>query len=227
MKVDANPTGGTAGWAEFLRSKPGRPIHIVADQDKGIIGGVVAAFGLEADRDLIHHCEHHLLSNAGAAFDSDKLPTGDDIRRLFRDALTSDAGWDAFEAAVLAREGLRLARARVDRWGPKLRMKASRRADRPLVYANCAVESALAQVRNLMQPRIRSHKNRARTKRLLDLFRFTRVGGVVRRHDREGRGCLPCSRATSLVVMLCAAQGTAVTRTAAPGPTGDVGSSVS
>ena len=42
VKVNANPSGGTEVWTEFLRSKPGRPLHIVADQDKAIIGGVVA-----------------------------------------------------------------------------------------------------------------------------------------------------------------------------------------
>jgi hypothetical protein len=173
VKVDANPTGGTVGWAEFLRSKPGRPIHIVADQDKGIIGGVVAAFGRGADRDLIHHCEHHLRTNAGDALDRDKLAPGDDLRRLFRDALTSEAGWDAFETAVLERGGLRFIRAWVDRWGSKLRVQAARRAGRPPVYANGAVESALAQVRNLMQPRMYSYKNRARTNRMLELVRLS------------------------------------------------------
>jgi hypothetical protein len=173
VKVDAGPTGGTAGWAQFLRSKPGRPIHIVADQDKGIIGGVVAAFGPGADRDLIHHCEHHLRKNAYDALDRDKLEPRDAIRVLFRDALTSEAGWDVFEAAVLERAGLRFVRPWVDRWGAQLRIQAGRRASRPPVHANGAVEAALAQVRNLMEPRMFSYKNRARTNRMLELVRLS------------------------------------------------------
>ena len=97
----------------------------------------------------------------------------DGIRRLFRDALTSEAGWDAFEAAVLERPGLRFVRPWVDRWGSKLRIQAVRRADRPPVYANGVVEAALVQVRNLMEPRMYSYKNRARTNRMLELVRLS------------------------------------------------------
>ncbi|TQO20665.1 hypothetical protein FB472_2310 [Rhodoglobus vestalii] len=57
--------------------------------------------------------------------------------------------------------------------GVKLRIQAVRRADRPPVHANGAVESALAQVRNLMEPRMYSYKNRARTNRVLELVRLS------------------------------------------------------
>jgi hypothetical protein len=148
-------------------------VPIVADQDKAIIGGVVATWGPGADLDLIHHCEHHLRKNATDALDRDKLTPGDDIQRLFRDALTSEAGWDAFEAAVIERPGLRFIRPWVDRWGTKLRVQVARRADRPPVYANGAAESALTYVRNLMEPQMYSYKNRARTNRMLELVRLS------------------------------------------------------
>lgn len=79
-----------------------------------------------------------------------------------------------FEVAVRERPGLRSSGPWLDRWGSMLRVQAGRRADRPPVYANGAVESsALAQVRNVMEPRMCAYKNRARTNRMLELVRLS------------------------------------------------------
>jgi hypothetical protein len=173
VKVDAGPSGGTDGWTDFLRSKPGRPVSIVADQDEAIRRGIVNTWGADAANELLHHCEHHLRSNAIAAMDRDKLLSRDEIPRLFKDALLTEAGWDAFEAAVLEQPKLLNICKWVLRWGPRLRAQAGRRDSRPPVYANGAVEAALAQVRNLMEPRMYSYKNRARTNRMLELVRLS------------------------------------------------------
>lgn len=173
VKVDANPSGGTEGWTEFLRSKSGQPVSIVADQDEAIRRGVANTWGADAAGELIHHCEHHLRQNAIAAMNRDRLVSRDPIPQLFKDALRTEAGWDAFEAAVLDQPKLLNIRKWVLRWGPRLRVQASRRGDRPPVYANGAVEAALAQVRNLMEPRLYSYKNRARTNRMLELVRLS------------------------------------------------------
>jgi hypothetical protein len=173
VKLDANPSGGTAGWAEFLGSLPGRPLSIVADQDKGIRGGVIATWGSGSDFELIHNCEHHLRANAVAAMERDKLTSRDTIWQLFRDALTSRAGWGAFEAAVMEQPGLLNTKNWTRMFGPKLRDQTARRPEGPPVYANGAVEAALARVRQILEPRMYSYRNRARTNRMLELVRLS------------------------------------------------------
>ena len=173
VKVDANPSGGTEGWTEFLSSLPGRPLSIVADQDEAIRRGVVNMWGPGSDVELIHNCEHHLRRNAIAAMERDKLAPATEVRRLFRDALTSAEGWDAFEATVMEQPALLNTRKWVNRWGAKLRLQAGRRLDRPPVYGNGAIEAALAQIRQLMEPRMYSYKNRARTNQMLELVRLS------------------------------------------------------
>ena len=102
-----------------------------------------------------------------------KLTPASDVRKLFRDALTSEAGWDAFEASVMEKPVLLNTRKWVKRWGAKLRLQAGRRLDRPPVYGNGAVEAALALIRQLMEPRMYSYKNRARTNQMLELVRLS------------------------------------------------------
>jgi hypothetical protein len=173
VKLDATPSGGTSGWAEFLRSLQGRPLSIVADQDVGIRRGVVATWGAGSDLELIHNCEHHLRANASAAMERDKLTSTGEVRRLFRDALTSREGWDAFELAALSQPGLLNTKKWVRRWAPNLRDQTSKRPERPPVYANGAVEAALAQVRQILEPRMYSYRNRPRTNRMLELVRLS------------------------------------------------------
>jgi hypothetical protein len=173
VKLDANPSGGTAGWTEFLGSLPGRPVSIVADQDKGIRGGVIATWGPGAYVELMHNCEHHLRVNAIAAMERDKLTSRDTTWRLFRDALTSREGWDTFEAAVLEQPGLLFTKYWVRGCSAKLREQTERRPARPPIYANGAVEAALAQVRQILEPRKYSYRNRARTNRMLELIRLS------------------------------------------------------
>jgi len=173
VKVDANPSGGTEGWTEFLSSLPGRPLSIVADQDEAIRRGVVNAWGPGSDVELIHNCEHHLRRNAIASMERDKLTPASDVRRLFREALISEEGWDTFEETVMEQPTFLNTRNWVNRWDAKLRLQAGRRLDRPPVYGNHAVEAALAQIRQLMEPRMYSYKNRARTNLMLELVRLS------------------------------------------------------
>jgi hypothetical protein len=154
VKIDANPSGGTEGWTEFLSSLPGHPLSIVADQDEAIRRGVVNTWGPGSDVEIIHNCEHHLRRNAIAAMERDKLTPATGVRLLFRNALTSEAGWDAFEATVMEQPALLNTRKWVNRWGAKLRLQAGRRLDRPPVYGNGAVEAALAQIRQLVRIRL-------------------------------------------------------------------------
>jgi hypothetical protein len=58
-------------------------------------------------------------------------------------------------------------------FGPKLRDQTARRPERPPVYANGAVEAALARVRQILEPRMYSYRNRARTNRMLELVRLS------------------------------------------------------
>jgi hypothetical protein len=175
LKLDANPSGGAEGWTELLGSLPGRPESIVADQDEGIRKAVRATWGPGSDAELIHNCEHHLRKNAARALGADKLPADSPIRQVFRTALTSREGWDRFETLVMEQPGLLNSRNWVAWSAPRLREQTLRRPERPPVYANGAVEAALGQVRQILEPRMYSYRNRPRTNRMLELIRLAQL----------------------------------------------------
>jgi hypothetical protein len=175
VKVEASPSGDTAAWAEFLVSLPGRPVSIVADEDKAIRGGINAVWGAEAFEGMVHQCEYHLGANAMAAMRSDKLKQSDEIWRLFMPALSSRTDWDVFEAAVCAQPALRFINMWVSRQAEMLQRQTSLREGRPPVYANGAVEQSLSRIREIVQPRQYAYRNRARTNRMLELVRLSMV----------------------------------------------------
>jgi len=195
VKVEASPTGDVAAWVEFLRSLPGRPVSVIADEDKGIRGALSIVWGPEAFEGMLHHCEYHLGANAIAAMRRDKLKQSDEIWQLFVPALSSRAAWDAFEAAVRASPRKQLINLWVSRQATMLRKQTTLREGRPPVYANGAVEQALSRIRDIVRPRQFAYRNRTRTNRMLELVRLSlaladdtaeyaaAIRGYLDRHD--------------------------------------------
>ena len=173
-KVGASPDDDGPAWAEFLASLPGKPVSIVCDQSKPIIAGINQRWGEWAAVNLVHHCEHHLDTQAKAQFKSDNLAPDDPIRLLFRGALQDIERWDTFVAEVLrrGRPAMKLTYKWVEKNATLLRGQIIGRPQIPPVYSNSGVEQEIRELKAELRPRRFAFRNRARLNQLLDLMRL-------------------------------------------------------
>ena len=120
----------------------------------------------------IHLCEHHLLKKGREALARDDIKFGDTVRDLLRQSLHSLAEWDALATAVRAEPGWLSANKWVKPWDKRMRLQTARRASLPPVYANGAVEAPIKRVRQVLERRRWTFRNRERMNLLLELVRL-------------------------------------------------------
>ncbi len=120
----------------------------------------------------IHLCEHHLLKKGREALARDDIKFGDTVRDLLRQSLHSLAEWDALATAVRAEPGWLSANKWVKPWDKRRRLQTARRASLPPVYANGAVEAPIKRVRQVLERRRWTFRNRERMNLLLELVRL-------------------------------------------------------
>ena len=171
-KLLASPTDQNTDWASFLALLPGRPLSVVCDRDLAIIGGVQQHWGRGKNAVPIHLCEHHLLKKGREALARDDIKFGDTVRDLLHQSLHSLAEWDAFATAVRAESGWVSANKWVKHWDKRMRLQTARRASLPPVYANGAVEAPIKRVRQVLERRRWTFRNRERMNLLLELVRL-------------------------------------------------------
>lgn len=171
-KLVAHPANDGAAWDQFLALLPGRPLSVVCDRDLGIIGAVQRRWGRGKSAVPVHLCEFHLLAKGRQALHKDGVQHGDPLRELLHGALQTRTGWDAFERAVLADLNATNAARWVEHWRRRLRAQTARRPSMPPVYGNGAIEAPLARVREALEPRRWTFRNRARMNPLLELVRL-------------------------------------------------------
>ena len=174
-KLEASPESGGDAWAQFLSTLNGRPESIVCDQDLAIGAGIEKHWGKWAYVNLVHLCEHHLGVNGRKAMTGDGVVTADAVWTLFREALISREGWDAFEIDVRGRPELMLTNRWVEKMATWLRNQTLTRSRIPPVYSNGAVEVPLLNVRNIIAPRAFAYRNRARMNQMLELIRLAHL----------------------------------------------------
>ena len=168
-RLEAHPTQTATAWGEFLASLPGAPLSIIADEDLGIRGAIMARWGRTFWMDRYHACEYHLHSSGSLAL-SRTVGTSE-LHGMFHDALTSREAWDAFETAV-EQSGLLPVQTWVQIHRDQIRRQTTRRSTIAPVYANGALENALSEVRTIIADRAFSFRNRARLNLLLELIRL-------------------------------------------------------
>lgn len=182
-RVEARPSDKNSDWCEFLEGLPGRPRSVVCDRDYAIIGGVQLRWGRGKAAVPIHLCEHHLRENAMNALRADKVAAyGDPLPTLLRSAFSSLADWDAFDLAVHADPSAVSAQRWVRHWDKRMRVQTARRPMLPPHFGNGAVEAPLAEIRQLLERRKWTFRNRARMNILLGVIRLR-----LNRHDDIGR----------------------------------------
>lgn len=171
-KLWASPTDDAAAWKEFLDLLPGKPRSVVCDRDFGIIGGVQAKWGKGKAGVPIHLCEYHLLNKGRAALMKDGIRYGDPLNDLLHDSLHSHVEWCNFEYAVQAQPELVNANKWVAHWSKRMRAQTARRASLPPVYGNGAIEAHIDRVRQALERRAWTFRNRERMNLLLELIRL-------------------------------------------------------
>ena len=93
-------------------------------------------------------------------------------RDLLHQSLHSLAKRDAFATAVRAESGWVSADKWVKHWDKRMRLQTARRASLPPVYANGAVEAPIKRVRQVLERRRWTFRNRERMNLLLELVRL-------------------------------------------------------
>ena len=193
----AYPSDAADDWVHFLRSLPGRPTSVISDADQAIRTAMRVAWGV---RGPAHHlCEHHLYRNGLKAVRADgvRYEDGHALGPLLAEAFTSTAAWEAFYDEAIS--GPYPASARWARhWGKRMKTQTGRRASLPPHYATGAIEPKLASVRQMLERRRWTFRNRRRMNTLLELVRqrlnrtddVTRWAGLIRA-DIEADGGKP------------------------------------
>ncbi len=178
-RLEARPTDRNSDWREFLDTLPGRPAGVVCDRDNAIIGGVRQRWGRGRNAVPIHLCEHHLWKKGMDALGRDGMRSyGTALPSLLRDAFRSPAGWDAFATAVAAEPLASKTQRWVSHWDKRMRNQTARRASLPAHYSTGALEPKLHDVRDVLERRKWTFRNRARLNLLLELVRLR-----LNRHD--------------------------------------------
>lgn len=172
-KLWASPSNDGDAWDEFLALMPGKPLSVVCDRDLGIIGAVQRRWGTGVTNGVsLHLCEYHLLAKGRNALRKDGFEYEDRTWELLHASLQSRAGWDAFEAAVMADPDAPHAQRWVTHWMKRMRAQTTRRPSIPPVYGNGAIEAPMTRVRSVLEPRRWTFRNRARMNLLLELVRL-------------------------------------------------------
>jgi hypothetical protein len=163
-------------WRDFLKSRPGEPAWVVADQDGGIA---------EAVKDVwrgatLYHCEGHLLKNAWAAAETDGIREHIYPRRgvaaAIPECLQTIENWDLLISRVrklgTSKQALRSWISHND--ALVRRQVALRRANPYLTRGNGAVEADLQWAMQHLGPRVPSYGNAGRLQRVLSLMALNR-----------------------------------------------------
>lgn len=193
----AYPSDTADEWVDFLRSLPGRPKSVISDADQAIRSAMRVAWG---GRGPAHHlCEHHLYRRGLKAVREDgvRYDDGRALGPLLAEAFTSPQAWAAFY--VEATSGHYPTAARWARhWNKRMKTQTGRRASLPAHYATGAIEPKLATVRQMLERRRWTFRNRRRMNTLLELVRqrLNRTDDVARwasliRADLEAGGGKP------------------------------------
>lgn len=196
-RLEARPTDKNVDWQEFLEALPGRPASVVCDRDYAIIGGVQRRWGRGRNAVPIHICEHHLWQKGMEALRRDGLAAyGTALPSLLSDAFKSLKGWDAFAQAVAAEPAAASTRRWVRHWDKRMRVQTARRASLPAHYSTGALDPKLRDVRQMLDRRKWTFRNRTRLNLLLDLVRLhinraddvTRWTSLIRAHLETNGG---------------------------------------
>lgn len=172
-RVEARPTDRNSDWEEFLAALPGKPATVVCDRDLAIISGVQRHWGKGTNAVPIHLCEHHLWTNGKKALASDGVTRfGEPLLGMLGAAFTDLAGWNAFATAVNATPNAPTAKRWVAHWDKRMRAQTARRASLPAHYSTGALEPRIQDIRQMLERRSWTFRNRARMNLLLELIRI-------------------------------------------------------
>lgn len=165
----ASPSDDAAAWKAFLSRLPGRPELVVYDSDKAIHSAVRRKWrGVP-----IHLCEHHLYANAKRHLRVDgQAGWGNRYRTLLAGAGQSPDGWARFREAVMSTPGLVKTQSWVRHWDRQMAEQTARRSTMPAHYSTGALDPQIAVVRQLLERRRWTFRNRARMNALLELIRL-------------------------------------------------------
>jgi hypothetical protein len=166
--LKSSATDDGPAWAAFLRQMPGRPAMVVYDSDKAIHSAVRRKWPSVP----IHLCEHHLYVNAKKRLAEDgEHGYGNTFRTLLNNAAHGPEGWAAFRGAVLAADLPKTAKW-VRHWDKQLTAQNARRASIPPHYSTGALDPQIAVVRQFLERRRWTFRNKARMDALLSLIRL-------------------------------------------------------
>jgi hypothetical protein len=168
---------------------------VVSDADQAIRSAMRVAWGA---RGPAHHlCEHHLYRNGLKALREDgvRYDDGQTLGPLLAEAFTSPESWAAFYTEATSGaypKATRWAR----HWNKTMNTQTARRASLPPHYATGAIEPKLATVRQMLERRRWTFRNRRRMNTLLELVRqrinrtdeVTRWAGLIRADLEAGGG---------------------------------------
>lgn len=173
-RLEASPTDRNTDWEAFLRSLNGKPTSVVCDRDLAIIGGVQRRWGKTGSNAVpIHLCEHHLYANARKALGKDGITEfGHPTLDALRDAFKSLEGWETFADAVNADPSATHGKGWVKHWNSRMRIQTARRASLPPRYSTGALEAPIRDLRQMLERRRWTFRNRERMNLLLDLARL-------------------------------------------------------
>ena len=173
-RVEARPTDRNTHWEAFLGALEGKPTSVVCDRDLAIIGGVQRRWGKSGKKAVpIHQCEHHLYINARKALGKDDISKfGHPTLEALKDAFKSPAGWEGFAAAVNADPSATNGQRWVKHWDRRMRVQTQRRSTLPPHYSTGALEPRIRDVRQMLERRRWTFRNRDRMNQLLGLARL-------------------------------------------------------
>jgi hypothetical protein len=168
-RVEARPRGLTKDWTEFIKALPGVPTSVVYDGERAIVAAVKNHWG---STPIAHICEHHLYTNVtkALALDEQKGLVGPP-RALLNDAFKGPKQWQVFRAEV-KKAGCPSLLKWVTYWDATITSQTGLRAILPAHYSTGPLDRALDTIRQAVESRKWTFRNRERMNQLLDLIRL-------------------------------------------------------
>ena len=153
-------------WEKFLRTLP-RPKSVVADGDRSIVNAVAKVWpGV-----WLHRCEHHLYANVKALLPAKPDPNRVALGSALAKAFQSEKGWVAFKKQVKLSKHAPLI-AWVSANDATVTTQLTQRRHIPPHYGNSSIEQKLALLKERIDSRAWTFRNRDRLVLLLSLMRL-------------------------------------------------------
>ena len=161
-----NATRNQRDWEKFLRTLP-KPRSVVADGERAIINAVKKVWpGVP-----FHRCEHHLYATVRKLRPAKSNPARATLGKALGDAFQSRKGWTAFKRAV-TRSGHQPLVAWVAANDAMVTAQLVQRPNIPPHYGNSSIEQKLGLVRERIDSRAWTFRNRHRLSLLLSVMRL-------------------------------------------------------